>query len=131
MGYKFTWICLVLIINYATQSLTQALNNEMNYEEGINITDPTLIVNTSDAQDVDSETDKRRVISLAKALDIFNTEALSSSLPLLQSSLSQGCKARLAEYIEGLRNNEKWAMKSKLLLYGIILLLSISEETEC
>lgn len=122
MGYKLTWICLVLVINYATQSLTQAVDNAMNYEEILNITDPVLVANKSEAQVVD----KRRVTSLAKALDIFNTEALSNSLPLLQSSLSQGCKARLAVYIEGLRNNEKWAMKSKLLLlliYSIILLL--------
>ncbi|GLV44148.1 uncharacterized protein CBL_12556 [Carabus blaptoides fortunei] len=92
----------------------QAFGNEMNYEQGLNFTvdpaeDSVLIVNKSEARVVDSDT--RKVISLAKALDIFNTEALAQSLPLLQSSLSHGCKARLAEYIEGLRNNEKWAMK--------------------
>lgn len=51
--------------------------------------------------------------SLANFLDFYNTEDLVKNLKIFSGNLSKLCEDDMKLYVNGLLNNEEWAMKSK------------------
>lgn len=52
--------------------------------------------------------------NLASLLNIYNTEDLVKNLKLFSGNLTKLCEEDMKMYVNGLSDNQEWALKSKL-----------------
>lgn len=52
--------------------------------------------------------------NLASLLNFYNTEDLVRNLKLFSANLTKLCEDDMKMYVNGLNNNQEWALKSKL-----------------
>lgn len=96
-------VLAILIIVIVSQSSSQSVKEERNLD--------ALIRNYENITNIDH------------ILNLFSVGVIGSQWQQLHKKLSTACSRNMMEYLSGLEEKEIWAIKSKCLVYQLLLLL--------